>query len=400
MMANRIIDIIMPSLGADMTEGTLVEWLVDSGESVHKGDIIAVIETQKGAIDMEVYHSGRITELLQQPVVTLPVGTVLARLHTEAGASQPQAPEPPVPEAPTPPRQARQDTPLTAAPCASRPGVKASPLVRRLAMEHKLDLATLTGSGPGGALLRRDIVGAIGLPGSGSERPSQPAPAAKEPPPMRAAIAAAMARSKREIPHYYLSLDIDIGHSLQWLKDSNASREPEQRILLLALLLKAVAMTLIRYPQLNGYYLDQAFQPRPEVNIGNAISLRQGGLVVPSIQGVDQLPLDEIMALLRDQAERSRSGHLRSSELTEATITVTSMGERGSDAVFGVIYPPQVAIIGFGRPRSIPVVQEARVKASDVLTATLSADHRVSDGILGAKFLHALSQQLQQPESL
>ncbi|UTW04174.1 2-oxo acid dehydrogenase subunit E2 [Amphritea atlantica] len=395
---SKIIDVTMPSLGADMTEGTLVEWQAKPGDTLNKGDIIALLETQKGMIDMEVYQQGVITELLLEPVVSVPVGTVMARMSVAGEAARPAAPEASYPVAQaaaikSPPVTSDQSQ-QTVIPQPNRPrqGLLASPVVRKLAAEQQLDLSRLSGSGPEGAILLRD------LPANGPE-----ANAAGSPDPaqaMRSAIAAAMAKSKREIPHYYLSLEIDITRAQRWLADFNAERGPEERILLLALLLKAVARSLHKYPALNGYYQQQTFTPNSAIHIGNVISLREGGLVVPAIHDVDQLSVEEIMVRLRDMSERSRRGVLRSSELLDASITVSNMGERGSDLLFGVIYPPQVAIIGIGKPRKTMLIKDDQPELAEVVTVSLAADHRVSDGMTGARFLNALANKLQKPEKL
>lgn len=399
---SKIIDVTMPSLGADMTEGTLVEWQAKPGDTLNKGDIIALLETQKGMIDMEVYQQGVITELLLEPVVSVPVGTVMARMSVAGEAARPAAPEASHTAAHSVAQAAAIKSPpvtsdqvqQTVIPQSIRPrqGLLASPVVRKLAAEQQLDLSRLSGSGPEGAILLRD------LPANGPE-----ANAAGSPDPaqaMRSAIAAAMAKSKREIPHYYLSLEIDITRAQRWLADFNAERVPEERILLLALLLKAIARSLHKYPALNGYYQQQTFTPNSAIHIGNVISLREGGLVVPAIHHVDQLSVEEIMVRLRDLSERSRRGVLRSSELLDASITVSNMGERGSDLLFGVIYPPQVAIIGIGKPRKTMLIKDDQPEVAEVVTVSLAADHRVSDGMTGARFLNALANKLQKPEKL
>ena len=415
-MAKQLIDITMPSLGADMRDGTLTEWRVAEGDQISKGDIIAVIESNKGAIDMESYHSGTIAKLLVQPMTALPVGAIMAKLEVDSEAISPEAisPEAISPEALSPKAQPPQQPQATAKIIQSGPQprpkgypvtneqVLASPAVRQIARQQQLDLSAIQGSGPNGAILLKDIRGISQQPSSKPE-PAKPAPAAAaehKAEAMRDAIAVAMEKSKREIPHYYLTLDIDLTTAQQWLSSENAGREPEERLLLLALLLKAVANILPKFPALNGYYQDNQFEPSQAVHIGNVISLRGGGLVVPAIHDVDKLTLNATMQALRDISNRSRTGHLRSSELTDATITVTSIGDRGSDSVLGVIYPPQVAILGFGRVRQSAQVINGKVEICDMISVSLSADHRVSDGILGAKFLNALSHQLQQPELL
>ena len=411
---DNVKEIVMPSLGADMAEGMLVEWLVKRGDSVKRGDIIAVIETQKGAIDMEVYYTGVISEILHEPVVTLPVGTVMARVElTEASDREVAATAAPqmdttVPEIDTAPQMDITVSEINTAPqidttspqvvtAAGRGSVIASPIVRKVALEKRLDLTSIKGSGPLGAILLRDLPETTKEMRVSTSASKQLSGVTKS---MRGAIAAAMTKSKNEIPHFYQSLDIELSNALAWLKKTNEDRSPELHILLLALLLKAVAKTLTKYPDLNGFYQANQFVHAEEIHIGNVISLRQGGLVVPAIHHVDKLSVDETMQAIRDISARGRNGHLRSSELTDASITITNMGERGTDSVFAVIYPPQVAIIGFGKIRKTPQLVDGELVNSEVMSVCLSADHRVIDGMLGAKFLNALSKQLQKPELL
>jgi pyruvate dehydrogenase E2 component (dihydrolipoamide acetyltransferase) len=217
---------------------------------------------------------------------------------------------------------------------------------------------------------------------------------------MRRAIGAAMARSKREIPHYYLSTTIDITAMQQWIEAQNAQRPPPQRLLLAVPLLKAIALALRGSPELNGYYVAGNFQPSAAIHLGIAIAIRGGGLMAPAIHDVDKLALDELMTKLRDLGMRARSGGLRSSELSDPTVTVTNIGERGVEAVFGIIYPPQVALIGLGKPVERPAVVESKVVPRRTIVASLSADHRVSDGHRGALFLAEMDRLLQAPEKL
>jgi pyruvate dehydrogenase E2 component (dihydrolipoamide acetyltransferase) len=217
---------------------------------------------------------------------------------------------------------------------------------------------------------------------------------------MRQAIAAAMARSKREIPHYYLDTVIDMSAALDWLEATNKTRPVTERLLHGALLLKAVALALRKVPELNGYWVDGGHRPSGAIHVGWAISLRSGGLVAPAIHHVDQKPVSQVMAELRGLVERARSGGLRSSELADSTITVTSLGEQAPDGVFGVIYPPQVALVGFGGIKPRPLVVDGAVVPRRTVRASLSADHRGSDGHRGALFLTALERLLQNPEAL
>lgn len=276
----------------------------------------------------------------------------------------------------------------------------ASPIARQIAKTQQMDLTTVKGSGVNGAILLRDIESQIIPPSGKNSRHSKDEKLVN----MRNAIAAAMSQSKQEIPHFYLSLDIPLNNAQQWLQHVNQGKSPQEHVLLIALLLKASASALRKYPQLNGFYRNEGFVKASEINIANVISLRSGGVVVPAIANVDQMSVDEIMQAIRDITYRSRaieSGErLRSSELSGATITTTNMGERGTDSVFGIIYPPQVAIIGFGRVKKVPQISEDKISIGEQLTVCLSADHRVVDGMLAAKFLNFFAKKLQGPEQL
>jgi pyruvate dehydrogenase E2 component (dihydrolipoamide acetyltransferase) len=217
---------------------------------------------------------------------------------------------------------------------------------------------------------------------------------------MRAAIARAMARSKREIPHYYLAADLDFTRSRAFLLERNAAVPVTERVLPAALLLKAAAVAVRSTPELNGFWVDDAHVPSEHVHLGVAISLRGGGLVAPAIHDADTKTLDELMALLRDLVGRARAGSLRASEMSDPTITVTNLGEQGVQAVYGVIYPPQVAIVGFGAIVERPWARDGMVGAHPIVTATLAADHRASDGASGARLLNAIDRLLQEPEML
>jgi pyruvate dehydrogenase E2 component (dihydrolipoamide acetyltransferase) len=217
---------------------------------------------------------------------------------------------------------------------------------------------------------------------------------------MRAAIAAAMAKSKREIPHYYLGTTIDVTRAQDWLVQQNAERPVKERILFAAVLLKAVAAALPEVPELNGFWVDGAFKPSTAVHLGVGIALRGGGLIAPAIHDANSKSVAELMAALGDLIQRARSGALRSSELTDATVTVTNLGEQGVESVYGVIYPPQVALIGLGKVVERPWAEDGGVFVRRVLHATLSADHRASVGHRGGLFLGALDRLLQQPEKL
>ena len=380
----------MPSLGADMEAGTLVEWLKRPGDRVRRGDIVAVVETQKGAIEIDIFEDGVIERCLVEPGTTVPVGTPLALIAGAQPAAAVKVLEIPATPAAAAPAAAPRVEP---APEAWR--ARASPAARRLASERGIALAGLSGSGPSGAILYADVERAAAGAGSGPALTKRLD--LKE---MRRAIAAAMARSKREIPHYYLSTTIDLTGALAWLEAANATRPSAQRLLLAALLLKAVARALGQAPEFNGFFTAEGFQPGSGIHIGTAIAIRGGGLIAPAIRDADKLSLEDLMARLRDLVTRARSGALRSSEMSDPTITVTNLGERGVEMVFGVIYPPQVALVGFGMPVERPWAVAGEVAARHVLTTTLAADHRASDGHRGALFLADIDRRLQSPETL
>ncbi|MCU0571893.1 MAG: 2-oxo acid dehydrogenase subunit E2 [Syntrophobacteraceae bacterium] len=423
-------EFLMPSLGSDMQEGTLLEWRVKPGDRVKRRDVIAVVDTDKAAIEVEVFEDGIVEALLVQPGKKVPVGTVLAVIRTEAvevstgeaeGVRLPGAP----PVEAVPPPQPGPEPPQRVSPASSAtpsvPGerIKASPYARKLAAEHSVDLGLLRGTGPEGAVRAADVRHALaaespapeapvkGPPAGEAMEPVAPAlPTLERPAPrdqaaaMRRAIAAAMARSNREIPHYHLQTKIDMSRTLRWLEAENLKRSIKERLLPVVPLIRAVAMALQDVPELNGYWIDDRHEPREAINIGFAISLRQGGLIVPAILGADLMSLDELMEALRDLITRTRAGGLRGSELTEATISVTSLGDLGVETVFGVIYPPQVALVGFGKIVEQPWAENGMLAVRPVLSATLSADHRATDGRRGAQFLDALNRHLQEPSRL
>jgi pyruvate dehydrogenase E2 component (dihydrolipoamide acetyltransferase) len=390
----------MPALGADMEAGTLVEWLVKQGERVKRGDIVAVVETEKGAIEVEIFDEGIVSEIVVPVGTKVPVGCLLARIGEGEAAPAKEALPPtprPVPVAPPP---SPVPPPLPGPP---RLGAKVTPAARRRAAELGIDPGTLAGTGIDGSVTLADIeAAAIARPlAKAAPQPGEkPRRIGFDPAEMRKAIAAAMARSKREIPHYYLSDTIDLGAALAWLEAFNAAQPVPQRLLPAALLLKASALALREVPQLSGTYTAGAFQPGSGIHVGWAISLRGGGLVAPAIRDTDTRSLPDLMAAMRDLVQRARSGRLRSSEFESPTITVTSLGDRGAEAIAAIIYPPQVAIIGFGSILVRPWVVEGRVEPRSVVTASLAADHRVSDGHLGGLLLNAIGRLLQEPEKL
>lgn len=509
----------MPSLGADMEHGKVVEWLVKPGDYVHRGDLVAAVDTEKTVMEIESFEEGVVAEYLVELGVTVPVGTPIARVTgtpadvpgpapgpravaTDAAARAPSpapaappgahahadgghvtppirhlahqlgvdvdrltgsgrhgavtradveaaasaapapaaapvaAPASSAPQVAAPPPERRADAHRPARPATdAHSRVRSSPRARRLAAELGVDLTDLRGSGPGGAVTEPDVRAAADRAatappppdrptaepptaeppsiastdaGAASAEPMTPAPdrrsaraeAAERVAGLRRAIGALMARSKREIPHYYLSTTIDVGRALDWMREANANRPISDRLVPAALLLAATARAAREVPDVNGLYVDGAFRASPAVHLGVAVALRGGGLVAPAIRNADSLRLDELMAALRDVVARARSGRLQRAEMTDPTITVTNLGDLGVESVFGVIYAPQVALVGFGRITEQPWARNGMLGVHPVVTATLSADHRVSDGLRGGRFLARIDELLQEPEEL
>ncbi|MFY9920522.1 MAG: dihydrolipoamide acetyltransferase family protein, partial [Mycobacterium sp.] len=405
-----MIEFKMPALGSDMDEGKLNEWLVKPGDTISHGQVVAVVETTKAAVEVECWQEGVVQELLVPVGETVQVGTVLATLLVpgESEASAPRQPEKGT-HAPAA-VEATPAVPMTStAAAAPRPDIHrrrfVSPAARRVATRLGVDTDTVTGTGPQGSVTIKDVedaAAAVKTPAAAVQTPATavqtPVASAKKQAAadraaeMRKSIAAAMSRSKREIPHYYLVEEILLDKSLAWLSERNAQRPITERVLPAVLQLKAVALAAQRFTEFNGFWRNNGFEPAPGVHVGVAITLRGGGLVAPAIHDVAEKNLDELMGDLTDLVARARAGSLRSSEMSDPSITVTNLGDEGVDAVFGVIYPPQVALVGFGKPMQRVCAVDGGIRIVTAVQASLAADHRASDGHRGALFLNAIGE--------
>lgn len=443
-------EFLMPSLGSDMETGTLIEWEKNVGETVTRGDIIAVVETQKGAIEIEVYESGVLESQLVEVGKPVPVGTPLAligkgsttpekRLENEIWSTEENAINQTVASSRLPP-SLKHDLPVSDATLKSaqpesensKPPTIAeiiptqvehrqriTPIARRVAAESGVDITRLQGSGPRNAIVLKDVESAKAVgrikptdmkdasgkadttASDNSSANRNSADTAQALARMRTAISSAMTRSKRDIPHYYLSHSADLSRAENWLTRLNASHDPSERVLMGVLFLKAVALAAVKYPEFNGFYSNGVFTSKASVHTGMAINLRGGGLAAPAIHNTDKLDVATLMASLRDLVMRVRAGRFRAAELSDPTITVSSLGERGVKSLYGVIYPPQVCIVGFGTPTFRPSVDgNGELCVRKVVDITLAADHRVSDGHRGALFLGAIQKTLEHPEVL
>lgn len=353
---------VMPSLGADMESAVLMQWHVKPGDHVAKGQVVAEVETSKGVIEIEVFEEGIVEKLLVEEETDCAVGTPLAIIRTADEAPQPIAQ-------------------------SQEPRVKVSPAARKRAKELGVEIGSLA-----------TTAGEVHL--AQLESPVTAPKKTVEPDGMRQAIAKAMSRSNAEIPHYYLSASINMTPALAWLETLNAQRTIQERILPAALLIRAVVITLQEVPQLNGFWQEDEHHQSAVISPGIAIALRKGGLITPALINAQEMGLDETMHALGDLISRTRMGKLRNTEITQQTITITNLGDLGVESVYGVIYPPQVAIVGFGRIMDAPWAQGDTLCVRKVMQATLAGDHRATDGRIGALFLDKLNQILQTPQEI
>lgn len=438
----------MPSLGADMTEGRITEWLVHPGDHVERGQIVVIVETDKSDIEVEVFEPGEIVELLVDEGAMVPVGAPIAMIAPAAPAkhAKPTKPTGPARKAtPTgpakPTRAARPAEPQVTVP--PPPEAEAgrhvtSPLIRHLADELHVDTERVPGTGPGGRVHRDDIVAAATVarpapsPPVGARRRITPRarrllhargidpatlddrplvtgadvlalPAAAAAPEevrpsraetMRLRIASLMERSWHEIPHYHVAKRLDLTAAMERLRIANESRPVQERLVSGAVLMCAAARAAAAVPQLNGWWRDGRFEPAAGVRLGVVVSLRSGGIMVPTIDRGDELSPAEMMARLGELVQRARQGRLRASDMTEASITVTNLGDLGGDSVTGVIHPPQVAIVGFGAVHDEVWAVDGDVVIRPTVHASLGGDHRATDGVAGSRYLAQLQAQL------
>ena len=386
-----MIEFRMPMLGADMEAGTLVQWLKKPGDSVARGDIIAVVDTEKGAIEIEVFDAGVLDRLVVEPGQKTPVGTVLALIRSpeELAGATPGA-VPPVPPTAVTPATA---PPPTAAPAAAAARGRVSPAARRAAEQLHVNLEAVEGRGPDGSITVADVERAASIGTPAASTPDRLSG-------MRAAMAAAMAHAKREIPHLYLSTTVDLTSTMTWLTAENERRPVTERLLPVVLFIKAVARACTTVPAVSGFWTDHGFVQGAGVHVGCAIALRGGGLVAPAIHDVAHKDLDILARAFADLVKRSRAGTLRSSEMSDATITLTNLGDLGVESAYAIIYPPQVAIMAIGRIVERPWVVDGRIEPRSVVTVSVSADHRAVDGRGAGSFLTAFDQALQAPDML
>ena len=406
-------EVIMPQMGFDMKEGTLVRWIKREGDEVASGEIIAEIETDKAVVEIEAFDSGVLRQTLIDEGTTVPVGEVIAVI---AAADEEVAERPAPAAAPAKAPAAAAAPPPTAAPPAPPPGpaargeVKASPLAKREAQKLGIDIAAVPGTGPNGRVTKKDVTD---FAAGGAQAPAAPvaAPAAVSAPTagpkrgevialskMRDAIARSMTYSKQHIPHVYLTAVIDMSDAARLRAQLNAAL-PDDKISFNDMALKACAMALVKHPLMNASYTEAGIHVKERVNVGMAIAL-ETGLIAPALLDTDTLTLRDVAGATKALAGRARAGKLSADEYTGATFNVTNLGMYGVEEFTAIITPPQAAALAVGAVTPTPVVRDGEVQVADLMRVTLSLDHRVADGAQGAEFLAEVRRLLENPVTL
>ena len=449
-----ISEVVMPQMGADMTEGTLVKWLKSEGDAVERGEIIAEIETDKANVEIEAFESGVFRKALADEGAVIEVGGLIgiiagadddvSKYETEAPrltsptattAELPTTTNDPTGDAPSK-VEARMETGAGAEAAATgssaaakevdvvattsaqagrtatgstRPRV--SPVARRMAEEAGVDLRSLTGTGPDGRIIKRDVQAAMKASGSRAPAPRRAVttgvdgePRAVAPTKMRQAIARRMSQSKREAPHYYLLLDIDMTAALETRVQYNAAltsgdiaAPPETKVSINDMLVRAAALALVKHPEFNATIADNGVvTEHPGQNVCIAVAL-DDGLIAPAVLDAAAKTLAEIAVESADLAARAKGGKLRAPEINNGTFTITNLGAYGVETLIGIIQPPQTAILGAGTVLPQPAVRDGQVVVRQVMKVALSADHRATDGAQGAQFLSEVKRLLESP---
>jgi len=451
--------IVMPQMGYDMHEGKVVRWLKKEGEEVTRGEVIAEIETDKATVEYEAYTGGVMAKIVAEEGIAIPVGGLIA-VMTAPGEAIPEdiltdaaialAADSPAPAAAA--VQALEGPISAAAAPADTEEVRASPLARRLAKERGFDLATITGTGPGGRITEADIpeqgaavapaalassngyikasplakhlarergIDLATLTGTGpggrvieSDVPEHAVPAAAESVApatlvsenvelsrMRQAIARVTSDSKRDAPHFYVALDVDMTKAMSFRRDLNDELDAENRVSVNDLIVKASAIAIGRHPKFNSFFRDDHLQMNAAINVGIAIAL-ESGLIVPGVNGCESKSLVEIAAASRDLVSRANSGTLRNDEYSGTTFSVSNLGAFDIESFTAIIFPPHAAILAVGTVKEQPVVRDGELAIAQIMKATLSTDHRVADGAEAAQFLVEIKKLLQNPISL
>ena len=395
-------NVVMPQMGYDMREGTVVRWYKQEGDTVDRGEVIADIETDKATVEFEAYTGGVLGRIVAAAGIAVPVGELIA-IITEPGEAVPEiaAPAAPAPAAAPPPEPA----PAPAASVPSANGeVRASPIARRLARERGIDLALVTGTGPNGRITERDVESyqppaAAPAPAPAAEPAAAPADSRIELSRMRQTIARVTSDSKSTAPHFYVTAEIDMGQAMQLRRDVNDAADPENRVSVNDLMVKACALALANHPKFNSFYRGDHLEVHGAMNIGIAIAL-ESGLILPGVSNCESKSLLQIAAATKDLIARANSGTLRNDEYSSTTFSISNMGMFDVESFTAIIYPPHAAILAVGSVKEQPVVRDGQLAVGQMMKATLSTDHRVADGAEAAQFLMEIKRVLESPVSL
>ena len=408
-------NVVMPQMGYDMREGTVVRWYKQEGETVDRGEVIADIETDKATVEFEAYTGGVLGRIVAEAGIAVPVGELIA-IITEPGESVPEvaapatSPAQAAPAAPAPAPSAPEPEPPAAPASASDGGVRASPIARRLARERGIDLSLVTGSGPNGRITERDVENYRAAPAAPEPAPAAtatPAPAPVAAPAdsrielsrMRQTIARVTSDSKSSAPHFYVTAEIDMGKAMALRRDVNDESDPENRVSVNDLMVKACALALAKHPKFNSFFRGDHLEVHGAMNIGIAIAL-ESGLILPGVSNCESKGLLQIAAATKDLIARANSGTLRNEEYSSTTFSISNMGMFDVESFTAIIYPPHAAILAVGSVKQQPVVRDGELAVGTMMKATLSTDHRVADGAEAAQFLMEIKRVLENPVSL
>ena len=417
----------MPKLGFDMAEGTLVRWVKAEGETINKGEVLAEIETDKATVEVESTFSGVIYRHLVEQGSIVPVGAAISVI-AQPGEEVKDLPEiegsegSTKEEKPAPAAQAAATGAAPTAPAALDDSgrLTASPLARRMALERGIDLRLLRGSGPGGRIVKRDLENFIPVPAvvSAPAQTAASAPAVKStaaPLPLpvwgagqtpadevipmdrlRQAIARRMVESKQQLPHFYVTHEYDMEALLALRKEVNAILPDEQKLSVNDFIVKAVGAALRRFPAINASIQGDKIVRHGAVNVGVAVAL-ESGLMTVVVRDADQKPLRVISAEVKDMVARARTGKVRPDDIEGSTFSISNLGMFDVEHFIAIINPPEAAILAVGSAKPVPAVVDGALTVRTRMKATISADHRVTDGAQAAQFMQALAEYIEKP---
>ena len=404
----------MPKLSDTMTEGTLVKWLKQKGDKVIAGDILAEVETDKATMEMESFDDGILSEIYVTEGQKVAIGQRIAMLLAPGESPpDPGAPAPAAQPAPSAEKSAPEPAPAPVpVPLEGGGRVKSSPLARKIATEKGIDLSRLTGSGPGGRIVQRDVLGA--QPGGAPARPPAPAPSIAAPVPaapavegdqriplsgMRRAIAERLLASNTQIPHFYLNIEVDAGELMRIRAEVNADAEKagQAKLTVNDFVLKAAIVAASRVPKVNASFAGDSIIQYASINMAVAVAVEEG-LVTPVIRDAQKKSLREINEIVKDLAARARTKKLKPEEYQGGTLTVSNLGSYGIESFSAIINPPQALILAIGAVVRKPVVNaQGQIVVGQRMAIGLSADHRVVDGAIGAEYLAELRRLIENP---